>query len=118
MQLQHSRRQIRSLEALEQAKRPVIMLGHGVDSSFSQQKLIRFAQKRQIPIITSVLAKSVLGYDHPLNFGCIGGAYGHRYANMIANAKSDLLLCFGIFCVPDRSEPKYMNLPEVQRSYV
>ena len=28
------------LEALEQAKRPVIMLGHGVDSSFSQQKLI------------------------------------------------------------------------------
>ena len=30
------------------------MLGHGVDSSFSQQKLIRFAQKRQIPIITSV----------------------------------------------------------------
>ena len=73
------------LEALEQAKRPVIMLGHGVDSSFSQQKLIRFAQKRQIPIITSVLAKSVLGYDHPLNFGCIGGAYGHRYANMIAN---------------------------------
>ena len=38
------------LEALEQAKRPVIMLGHGVDSSFSQQKLIRFAQKRQIPI--------------------------------------------------------------------
>lgn len=72
------------------------MLGHGVDSSFSQQKLIRFAQKRQIPIITSVLAKSVLGYDHPLNFGCIGGAYGHRYANMIANAKSDLLLCFGI----------------------
>mgnify|MGYP002233298899 CR=1 FL=1 len=65
-------------------------------SSFSQQKLIRFAQKRQIPIITSVLAKSVLGYDHPLNFGCIGGAYGHRYANMIANAKSDLLLCFGI----------------------
>ena len=84
------------LEALEQAKRPVIMLGHGVDSSFSQQKLISFAQKRQIPIITSVLAKSVLGYDHPLNFGCIGGAYGHRYANMIANAKSDLLLCFGI----------------------
>ena len=56
------------LEALEEAKRPVIMLGHGVDSYASQQKLIRFAQKRQIPIITSVLAKSVLGYEHPLNF--------------------------------------------------
>ena len=81
---------------LERAKRPVIMLGHGVDSAVSQQKLIRFARSRQIPIITSVLAKSVLAYDDPQNFGCIGGAYGHRYANMIANAKSDLLLCFGI----------------------
>ena len=66
------------LEALETAKRPVIMLGHGVDSSASQRELIQFAR------------------EHPLNFGCIGGAYGHRYANMIANAKSDLLLCFGI----------------------
>ena len=83
-------------DELEQAKRPVIMLGHGVDSAVSQQKLIRFARSRQIPIITSVLAKSVLAYDDPQNFGCIGGAYGHRYANMIANAKSDLLLCFGI----------------------
>ena len=83
-------------DELEQAKRPVIMLGHGVDSAVSQQKLIRFARSRQIPIITSVLAKSVLAYDDPQNFGCIGGAYGHRYANMIANAKSDQLLCFGI----------------------
>ena len=83
-------------DELEQAKRPVIMLGHGVDSAVSQQKLIRFARSRQIPIVTSVLAKSVLAYDDPQNFGCIGGAYGHRYANMIANAKSDLLLCFGI----------------------
>ena len=49
-----------------------------------------------IPVITSVLARSALSFDDPLNFGCIGGAYGHRYANMIANAKSDLLLCFGI----------------------
>ena len=84
------------LEALEQSVRPVIMLGHGVDSTESQQALRRFTRERQIPVITSVLAKSVLSYDHPLNFGCIGGAYGHRYANMIANAKSDLILCFGI----------------------
>lgn len=83
-------------EALRKAKRPVIMLGHGVDSPGSQSMLIDFAEKLQIPVITSVLAKSVLSYDNPVNFGCIGGAYGHRYANMIANIKSDLLLCFGI----------------------
>lgn len=83
-------------EALGRAKRPVIMMGHGVDSKESQAALLSFAEKYQIPVITSVLAKSVVPYDHPMNFGCIGGAYGHRYANMIANAKADLLLCFGI----------------------
>lgn len=84
------------LAALEKARRPVILMGHGVDSPQSQVALLAFAEQNQIPVITSILAKSVLAYDHPLNFGCIGGAYGHRYANMIANAKSDLLLAFGI----------------------
>lgn len=84
------------LEALERSGRPVILMGHGVDSRESQEGLLKFAEKFRIPVITSVLAKSVIPYEHPLNFGCIGGAYGHRYANMIANAKSDLLLCFGI----------------------
>ncbi len=58
--------------------------------------LTDLARAHHIPVITSVLAQSALSFDDPLNFGCIGGAYGHRYANMIANAKSDLLLCFGI----------------------
>lgn len=83
-------------EALMRSRRPAIIMGHGVDSRESQEGLLKFAQQYQIPVITSVLARSVIPYDHPLNFGCIGGAYGHRYANMIANAKSDLLLCFGI----------------------
>ena len=83
-------------EALRKAKRPLIMMGHGVDSKESQSALLNFAEKYQIPVVTSVLAKSVVPYDHPMNFGCIGGAYGHRYANMIANVKSDLLVCFGI----------------------
>ncbi len=83
-------------EALGRARRPVILMGHGVDSRESQEGLLRFAEKYQIPIITSVLAKTAVSCNLPLNFGCLGGAYGHRYANMIANAKSDLLLCFGI----------------------
>lgn len=83
-------------EALKKSRRPVIMMGHGVDSKESQGALLRLAEKLGIPVITSVLAKSVVPYDHPMNFGCIGGAYGHRYANMIANVKSDLLICFGI----------------------
>lgn len=80
---------------LKEAKRPVFMIGHGAAGS-GEKILVDIARKHQIPVITSVLARSVLAWDDPLNCGCIGGAYGHRYANMIANAKSDLLVCFGI----------------------
>ena len=83
-------------KALDQAKRPVILLGHGVSDRSVRDCLFTLANKWKIPVITSVLEKSALSWENPLNFGCIGGAYGHRYANMIANAKSDLLICLGI----------------------
>lgn len=82
--------------ALADAKRPVIMLGHGVSDQAVREDLFALARRWKIPVITSVLEMSALSWDDPLNFGCIGGAYGHRYANMIANAKSDLLICLGI----------------------
>ena len=84
------------LEALDKAQRPVIMLGHGVSDKAVRDQLFALTRKWRIPVITSVLEMSALPWDDPLNFGCIGGAYGHRYANMIANAKSDLLICLGI----------------------
>ncbi len=83
-------------KALEMAQRPVIMLGHGVSDKAVRDELFTLARKWKIPVITSVLEMSALPWDDPLNFGCIGGAYGHRYANMIANVKSDLLICLGI----------------------
>ena len=82
--------------ALQEAKRPVIMLGHGVSDKAVREELFALARQWKIPVITSVLEMSALSWDDPLNFGCIGGAYGHRYANMIANAKSDLLICLGV----------------------
>ena len=82
--------------ALDEAERPVIMLGHGISDREVREQLFVLARKWKLPVITSVLEKSALPWDDPLNFGCIGGAYGHRYANMIANAKSDLLICLGI----------------------
>lgn len=83
-------------EALDKAQHPVIMLGHGVSDKAVRDQLFTLARQCKIPVITSVLEMSALPWDDPLNFGCIGGAYGHRYANMIANAKSDLLICLGI----------------------
>ena len=83
------------LDSLKQARRPVILAGAGV--SREGWKNLRFiAQQLAVPVITSVPACDRMAWDDPLYFGCLGGAYGHRYANMIAGAKSDLLLAFGI----------------------
>lgn len=105
--------------ALQEAKRPVIMLGHGVSDKAVREELFALARQWKIPVITSVLEMSALSWDDPLNFGCIGGAYGHRYANMIANAKSDLLICLGIsLCTPARLAPRCMSLQKARRLFV
>ena len=94
--IQHEEAIVRIHESLAAAKRPVILLGHGVSDKAVREALFTLARRWKIPVITSVLERSALSWDDPLNFGCIGGAYGHRYANMIANAKADLLICLGI----------------------
>lgn len=103
-------------EALDKAQRPVIMLGHGVSDKAVRDQLFTLARQWKIPIITSVLEMSALPWDDPLNFGCIGGAYGHRYANMIANAKSDLLICLGISLCTVRLVRKFMSSRKTRKS--
>ena len=83
------------IQALNQSQRPVILMGSGMKAD-GRQALIHMARSLSIPVVTSVPACSFLAFDDPVYFGCLGGAYGHRKANMIAGAKSDLLLCFGI----------------------
>ena len=105
------------LNKIRTAKRPVFMIGHGA-SGEAEKMLTDLARAHHIPVITSVLARSALSFDDPLNFGCIGGAYGHRYANMIANAKSDLLLCFGISLCTRQIGTKFMSLRRMPKSSV
>lgn len=83
------------LNSLQKSRRPLIMAGQGILGQAGND-LIQFCRQLNLPIVTSILAKDIFSYDDPLNFGCIGGAYGHRCANMIANAKADLLVCLGI----------------------
>lgn len=81
-------------QALASATRPVLMLGNGIDRE-DRASFIRFAEKLNLPIVTSLLGKDILPQSHPLNFGFIGGAYGNRYANMIVAAKADQIIAIG-----------------------
>ena len=82
--------------ALNNAKSPVIMLGNGIiRGSETHDKIIKIAEKLRLPIVTSMLGRHLLEYDHDLNMGHIGGGYGHRYANIIVYKKADLIISLG-----------------------
>ena len=84
------------MSALKKAKAPVFLLGNGIiRGSETHRAIIGLAEKLDVPVLTSMLARDLLPYEHRLNFGHIGSAYGHRYANMIIYKKADLVICLG-----------------------
>lgn len=81
---------------INQAKRPIILLGNGIDKSDEIRGLIRLLiSKWQIPVISTLLGSDILDFDNIYNFGTVGAAYGHRYANLIINEKADLIVSLG-----------------------
>lgn len=79
--------------AIEQAKRPLLLLGAGVKQSGAVAEARRLVSRLGIPTVTSMIAVDVLPYDDPYHLGFIG-AYGHRWANF-ASEKADLILSLG-----------------------
>lgn len=78
---------------IQNAKRPIILAGRGIQSSFSADLLVSLSEKLKIPIVTSLLALDVVPFNHPLRVGFIG-SYGNRWAN-IALGESDFILVLG-----------------------
>lgn len=84
------------INSLNKAKSPVFLIGSGIKRGSNEHRdIISIANKLRVPIITSMLAKHLLEYDNELNFGYLGGGYGHRYANMIIHKKADLIISLG-----------------------
>ncbi len=82
-----------ALDVLAQAKRPIIVAGGGVTASGAQAELVRFAEKLQIPVATSLNAKGAILDTHPLAVG-VPGVYSRECANR-AIAEADLVMFIG-----------------------
>ena len=80
-------------EAINHAKRPLLLVGRGVRSGFAIDAMHEFVQKTNLPVITTLLAIDAIEFDHPSRVGFIG-SYGNRWAN-IAFGESDLLIVVG-----------------------
>ena len=81
------------IKELEKAKRPLICVGGGVLLSDAQEELRAFAEKHQIPVVSTMMGIGALPTDHPLYFRMVGNN-GKAYANR-AMSECDLLIMVG-----------------------
>ena len=83
----------RAVEAIRNAKEPLIIAGGGVLYSEAENELRSFAEATGIPVATTQAGGGVLDHDHPLNLGGVG-ATGSAAANRIA-ASADVIIGVG-----------------------
>ena len=77
-----------------QAKKPVILAGHGILKSGAMEEVRQFAELAHIPVAMTLLGISSLPAHHPLNLGMMG-MHGEHWVNE-AIQEADLLLAFGM----------------------
>lgn len=82
-----------TISLLKQSKRPLILTGHGVNTSKSQEELINLAEKSGIPVLSTWRAMNIMGADETLFFGA-PGLQAPRYSNLILQ-HCDFLLVIG-----------------------
>lgn len=83
----------KTIELLNNSKRPIILIGGGVRLSNSSQDLLEYVEKNNIPVVYSLMGKDGISEDYKYNLGLIG-SYGNRYGNL-ALANSDLIIVLG-----------------------
>ena len=79
---------------IQQAKRPLILAGHGIVESGARDQVIAFAERRQIPVASTLLGLGAFPTHHPLSLGMMG-MHGESWVNH-AIQQADLLLAFGM----------------------
>ena len=83
----------KAVNLISEAKRPVILAGHGITISRAFQEVQELAEKAQIPVITTLLGISSFPSDHFLNVG-MPGMHGMAYASMALD-QADLIVSLG-----------------------
>ena len=83
-----------ALELIHNAKRPVILAGHGIIISGAMLEVREFAERAGIPVALTLLGIGAFPAAHPLNLGMMG-MHGEAWVNHTIQ-EADLLLAFGM----------------------
>ena len=84
----------RAVQLMNEAKRPLIIAGHGVLTSRAWDELVELSEKTQIPVVNTLLGLSSFPRSHPLSLGMLG-MHGMYWAN-IAVDRADLIVGLGM----------------------
>ena len=77
---------------LNEARRPLLLIGDGVRQAGIEKEVIEFSEKNMIPVIYSRGCQDIMS-NSKMAFGYVG-SHGIRYTNYILS-KADLLISFG-----------------------
>ena len=83
----------RAYKLLKSAKKPLILAGGGVNLSGAGEKLQEFAERENVPVVTTIMGKGAIPTTHPLYVGNCG-MHG-RYAANMAVSECDVLFSIG-----------------------
>ena len=83
-----------ALDLIRQAKRPIILAGHGIQLSGARAEVIALAERADIPFALTLLGLGAVPATHPLSLGMMG-MHGEAWVNR-AIQEADLLLAFGM----------------------
>ena len=81
-------------ELINNAERPLVLVGQGVELGNAQSELRAFIEKADMPAGCTLLGLSALPTDHPLNKGMLG-MHGNLGPNINTN-KCDVLIAVGM----------------------
>jgi acetolactate synthase-1/2/3 large subunit len=81
-------------DIINEAKKPLLLFGHGVMISHAEAELKEFIEKTRIPAAWTLLGLSALSSDHPLNVGMLG-MHGNYGPNIKTN-EADVIIAVGM----------------------
>jgi acetolactate synthase-1/2/3 large subunit len=83
----------RAAKVISEARAPLILAGNGVIRAKAWQQLIDFAEKLNIPVANTFMAKGVMPFKHPLTLGS-AGLQAKDYVHCGFEG-ADVIICIG-----------------------
>lgn len=83
-----------ALTLINEAERPLILVGNGVKISGAEQEVLRLAEAGNIPVASTLMGLSCVPSDHPLYIGMVG-MHGNVAGNLMTQ-EADLLVAIGM----------------------